>query len=249
MVDFNFEDLDTHISQLQSQLSFLAAALHSTDHTTPEWITTDLVGLRNATGRLRDGMRGFQTKLDAEGVRTRKEGRKRTRLSIEGAKAQEQGSNGSNDSKPSNGDDAQPTYPDLPQTSDPQPKPEPAQTSDQAQQEDESGYTPQFLDISSLVEQRVHARRLQSLIDSPRTAQKRKRLILAEQDTVFGLEDEGNGDGDGERSRGGSPVKKVKAWGQFEQVLKRKDGVGNDEADGWDGSGDGGGGGRKRQRL
>ncbi|KAF2269902.1 hypothetical protein CC78DRAFT_564573 [Lojkania enalia] len=210
MESFSLEEFDKHVENLRSQLTFLTSALNATDRNAPDWAAGDLLALRNGTSRLQDDMCRFRSRIMEEEVATLKPSNKR--LSIEGS----QGS-----SLPptdhSNAQSESSTAPELPPSADADPHatgPEPPIQED--------GYEVQYMDISSLVNQRLHESRMRRLMDSPRTAQKRKHDVFVEDWT----EDmEGSEDTKSEAlSREQSPVKKLKAFGSFEQALKRKDG-------------------------
>lgn len=59
---------------MRAQLQFLNGALEATDHKAPDWLATDLVSLRNKSGRLQDDMQRFKEQLESEGYGTRKVG-------------------------------------------------------------------------------------------------------------------------------------------------------------------------------
>lgn len=59
--------MDKHIENLRAQLQFFNGALEATDHTAPDWLATDLVSLRNKSGRLHDEMQRFRAQLETEG--------------------------------------------------------------------------------------------------------------------------------------------------------------------------------------
>ncbi len=62
----DLQDLDTHIDNLRSQLRFLHEVLGATDHNAPDWLATDLISLRNKSGRLHDDMKRFKDQLEVE---------------------------------------------------------------------------------------------------------------------------------------------------------------------------------------
>ena len=66
------QDFDTHIENLRSQLRFLNETLDATDHNAPDWLATDLISLRNRSGRLQDDMQRFRDQLETEGLGARK---------------------------------------------------------------------------------------------------------------------------------------------------------------------------------
>lgn len=70
------QDFDRHIENLRSQLQFLNETLEGTDHNAPDWLATDLLSLRNKSGRLQDDMKRFRDQLDSEGLAEKKVDRK-----------------------------------------------------------------------------------------------------------------------------------------------------------------------------
>jgi hypothetical protein len=66
------QDFDKHIANLRTQLQFLNGALEVTDHNAPDWLATDLISLRNKSGRLQDDMQRFKDQLESKGYGTRK---------------------------------------------------------------------------------------------------------------------------------------------------------------------------------
>jgi len=62
------QEFDQHIENLRSQLRFLNETLEATDHNTPDWLATDLISLRNKSGRLQDDMQRFRDQLEREGL-------------------------------------------------------------------------------------------------------------------------------------------------------------------------------------
>jgi hypothetical protein len=67
-----FQDFDEHIDNLRAQLQFLSEGLDATDHNAPDWLATDLISLRNKSGRLQDDMKRFRDKLQSEGLAVKK---------------------------------------------------------------------------------------------------------------------------------------------------------------------------------
>ena len=67
-----FQELDRHLDNLRAQLEFLNKSLDATDHNAPDWLATDLVSLRNKSGRLQDEMKRFRDQLESEGLATKK---------------------------------------------------------------------------------------------------------------------------------------------------------------------------------
>jgi hypothetical protein len=57
---------------LRAQLQFLNQGLDATDHNAPDWLATDLLALRNKSGRLQDDMKRFRDQLESEGLATKK---------------------------------------------------------------------------------------------------------------------------------------------------------------------------------
>jgi hypothetical protein len=53
-------------------LQFLNEGLDATDHNAPDWLATDLISLRNKSGRLQDDMKRFRDKLQSEGLAVKK---------------------------------------------------------------------------------------------------------------------------------------------------------------------------------
>jgi hypothetical protein len=66
------QDFDKHIENLRAQLQFLNEGLDATDHNAPDWLATDLISLRNKSGRLQDDMKRFRDKLQSEGLADKK---------------------------------------------------------------------------------------------------------------------------------------------------------------------------------
>jgi hypothetical protein len=66
------QDLDKHLDNLRAQLEFLNKSLDATDHNAPDWVATDLLSLRNKSGRLQDEMKRFRDQLESEGLATKK---------------------------------------------------------------------------------------------------------------------------------------------------------------------------------
>jgi hypothetical protein len=55
-------------------LLFLNESLDATDHNAPDWLATDLISLRNKSGRLQDTMKQFRDQLESEGLAEKKAG-------------------------------------------------------------------------------------------------------------------------------------------------------------------------------
>lgn len=66
------QDFDRHIENLRAQLQFLNEGLDATDHNAPDWLATDLISLRNKSGRLQDDMKRFRDQLQSEGLAVKK---------------------------------------------------------------------------------------------------------------------------------------------------------------------------------
>jgi hypothetical protein len=209
---FNLDEIDQHMANLRSTLRFFSDALEKTDHNSPEWLATDLLSLRNQTGRLTDGMQKFADQLQAEGLAERKPqaSNKRTRLSLEGA------------NRPAPSSTPLPSSPQMPNsTTAPHTQPQPRHQHQPTSPHEE--YEVQRIDVTEEVNRRLREARLRRLGDSPGTSQKRK----------FGayesMESWGETEGSTEREdmdMGRSPTKRIRASGTFEPiagVMKRKE--------------------------
>lgn len=171
-------------------MQFLNEGLDATDHNAPDWLATDLLSLRNKSGRLQDDMKRFRDQLESEGLATKKvcssvrvseepssqpqtktanEKAANKRLSLEASKADEAsetstkkvrlsipGSNEKNEVRPADEDIAR--------------RPSAASTTTT-----ESTYVVQHIDITEEVNRRLQESRLRRLMETPSTAQKRKR--------------------------------------------------------------------------
>lgn len=100
----------------------------------------------------------------------------------------------------------------------PTPRAKPSQPDD--------GYVTEHIDVTEEVNRRLQESRLRRLMETPSTAQKRKRDALAD----FQSDGAGDADGDDVSRNGysasdydGTPTKRLKSSGTFEQVLKRKE--------------------------
>ena len=71
-MSYNLDDIDTHLANLRSTLRFFTEALEHTDHNSPDWLATDLLSLRNSSGRLQDGLQQFREHVLAEGLAEKK---------------------------------------------------------------------------------------------------------------------------------------------------------------------------------
>ncbi|KAH7068224.1 hypothetical protein BKA63DRAFT_521368 [Paraphoma chrysanthemicola] len=207
MAGFSLEDFDKHIENLRAQLKFLNEGLDATDHNAPDWLATDLISLRNKSGRLQDEMKRFRDQLQSEGLAVKKA--KKNRLSIEGAKTF---TSPAQTPKPQN----QAVSPPIDQS--PTPRAKPAQT--------ESSYIVEHIDVTEEVNRRLQESRLRRLMETPSTAHKRKRDALEEirSDSAADNEgDEGSRNGYSGSEYDGTPTKRLKSSGTFEHALKRKE--------------------------
>lgn len=214
MSKLTMQDLDFHIENLRAQLQFFQEALDKTDHKAPDWHATDLVSLRNKTGRLQDDMQSFRDRLDIGDPRRQRVGRLRKwrtdckahkgqtsskRLSLEGT-------------KPPRCSSSPITAPA--QCSRPPPSTEkptsPLPQSPQVHQE----YTGQHIDVTEEVNRRLRESRLRRLMESPSTSQKRKYDAIED----VGMEIGGATQEDLQRT----PTKRLKAVGSFEPTMKVK---------------------------
>ncbi|KAH8724062.1 hypothetical protein GQ44DRAFT_773320 [Phaeosphaeriaceae sp. PMI808] len=211
MAGFSLEDLDTHIENLRTQLQFLKEGLDATDHNAPDWLATDLISLRNKSGRLQDEMKRFRDQLQSEGLVVKKACAKTAnkRLSIEGAKPKKPSTPTPQTIDPPN----QAVSPPVDQSPTPRAKHTPLQNS----------YAGGHVDVTEEVNRRLQESRLRRLMETPSTAHKRKRDALGESPA--------DGEGDTWSSRSGysgseydgTPTKRLKSSGAFEQLLKRKE--------------------------
>jgi hypothetical protein len=85
-----------------------------------------------------------------------------------------------------------------------------------------SDYEVQYIDVTEEVNRRLREARLRQLMDSPSTAQKRKRNTV--EDVTPG-DAEGEGETETELDLLRSPTKKLKASGGFDPLVKMKEGV------------------------
>ncbi|KAF2851809.1 hypothetical protein T440DRAFT_394297 [Plenodomus tracheiphilus IPT5] len=205
------QDFDRHIENLRSQLQFLNETLEGTDHNAPDWLATDLLSLRNKSGRLHDDMKRFRDQLDNEGLAEKKAKTSNKRLSIEGAKGTRLTPNMQSST-------TQHSAISPPVDQSPTPKGKPPQVEDT--------YVVQHIDVTEEVNRRLRESRLRRLMETPSTAQKRKYNAFEE------ARSEGAAETDDEAiSRGGcsgseyerTPTKRLKSNGTFEQTGKRKD--------------------------
>lgn len=71
---FDLDEIEQHMANIRSTLRFFSESLERTDHNSPDWLATDLLSLRNQSGRLQDSMQKFTDQLQAEGLTERKVG-------------------------------------------------------------------------------------------------------------------------------------------------------------------------------
>ncbi|KAJ4334655.1 hypothetical protein N0V87_006691 [Didymella glomerata] len=221
MTKFSLDDLDRHIENLRAQLQFLNEGLDATDHNAPDWLATDLLSLRNKSGRLQDDMKRFRDQLESEGLATKKvkpanEKAANKRLSLEASKAEDPSETstkkvrlsipGSNEKT-----EVRPTDEDIAR------RPSTASTTTT-----ESTYVVQHIDITEEVNRRLQESRLRRLMETPSTAQKRKRDDDGDTPMQSGTENEvtpRNGhDGNNDDP---TPTKRARLSGNFEQNGKR----------------------------
>ncbi|UPX17448.1 uncharacterized protein EKO05_0007801 [Ascochyta rabiei] len=214
MSKFSLDDLDKHIENLRAQLQFLNEGLDATDHNAPDWLATDLLSLRNKSGRLQDDMKRFRHQLESEGLATKKTKITNKRLSIEGAKApglQEPSVKKVRLSLPGSEEttEIRPTDNDLTSQANP------AQTG--------STYVVEHIDVTEEVNRRLQESRLRRLMETPSTAQKRKRGDDEDTRMASGTEAEpeptSGYDGNNDDS---TPTKRVRTSGAFERATKRE---------------------------
>jgi hypothetical protein len=84
-------------------------------------------------------------------------------------------------------------------------------------------YAGEHVDVTEEVNRRLQESRLRRLMETPGTAQKRKRDAFQDpaSESATEAEDDGSGYGGGEQN--GTPTKRLKSTGTFEQVHKRKE--------------------------
>jgi hypothetical protein len=90
----------------------------------------------------------------------------------------------------------------------------------------DNGYVTEHVDVTEEVNRRMQESRLRRLMETPSTAQKRKRNAWEESrsETVGDAEfDDASRNGYSRIERDGTPTKRLKSSGTFEQVLKRKE--------------------------
>lgn len=209
-------------------MQFLNEGLDATDHNAPDWLATDLLSLRNKSGRLQDEMKRFRDQLESEGLATKKvtpqscansqcsqlqTKNANKRLSIEGTKS-------AGPPEPSikkvrlSIPGSEETIEVRPVDEDPTPRANTAQV--------ETSYVVQHIDVTEEVNRRLQESRLRRLMETPGTAQKRKR---DDEDTRMesGTEAEEEArSGHNGNDRDPTPTKRQRISGSFEQVSKRE---------------------------
>ncbi|KAF1939714.1 hypothetical protein EJ02DRAFT_252350 [Clathrospora elynae] len=218
MANLSLEDFDKHIVNLRAQLQFLNETLDATDHNAPDWLSTDLLSLRNKSGRLQDDMKHFRDKLESEGLAEKKVKTSNKRLSIEGSKSSTSTPNSHTPNMQS-----QAVSPPVNQIPTPRTKPTQA----------EDAYVVQHIDVTEEVNKRLRESRLRRLMETPSTSQKRKYNAYKEprSEGAAGTEEEGSKGGYSGSEYERIPTKRVKSSGTFEQIGNRKEnGNGNGTA-------------------
>lgn len=85
----------------------------------------------------------------------------------------------------------------------------------------------EHIDVTAEVNRRLQESRLRRLMETPSTSQKRKRDALEDMRSESAAESEGDGDWSRNGYSGsecdGTPTKRLKSSGTFEQMLKRKE--------------------------
>ncbi|EDU43064.1 hypothetical protein PtrSN002B_010026 [Pyrenophora tritici-repentis] len=209
MAKLSLEDFDKHIENLRAQLSFLNETLDGTDHNAPDWLATDLISLRNKSGRLHDDMKRFRDQLESEGLAEKKTKTSHKRLSIEGAKATAPTPKAQNPTP-----NLQAISPAVDQSPAPRAKGAP-----------ENAYVVPHVDVTEEVNRRLQMSRLRRLMETPSTAQKRKFDTYEEEPRSEGAAgaDEGLGGAHSGSERDRTPTKRLKSSGTFEHAGKRKE--------------------------
>ncbi|KAF1927581.1 uncharacterized protein M421DRAFT_64899, partial [Didymella exigua CBS 183.55] len=214
----SFQDLDRHIENLRAQLRFLNEGLDATDHNAPDWLATDLLSLRNKSGRLQDDMKRFRDQLKGEGLATKKvknanDKNANKRLSIEGSTLLDPPEASTKKVRLSipgsdEGTEIRPTDEELAR------RPSTATI--------DSSYVVQHIDITEEVNRRLQESRLRRLMETPGTAQKRKRDDDEDTRMESGTETEvtsrSGHDGNNDDP---TPTKRARLSGNFEQNGKR----------------------------
>ncbi|KAG9194252.1 hypothetical protein G6011_04287 [Alternaria panax] len=211
MPNLSLEDFDKHIENLRAQLLFLNETLDATDHNAPDWLSADLLSLRNKSGRLQDDMKRFKDQLEVEGLAEKKVKTSNKRLSIEGAKrpaetpiAQTPASS------------AQAISPLVDQSPTPRAK----------RTKIDNTYVVQHVDVTDEVNRRLQENRLRRLMQTQSTAQKRKFDSYEEEprsEGPAGTDEEGSRGGYSASEHERTPTKRLRSSGTFEGLGKRKD--------------------------
>ncbi|KNG45446.1 hypothetical protein TW65_07696 [Stemphylium lycopersici] len=200
-----------HINNLRAQLLFLNETLDATDHNAPDWLATDLISLRNKSGRLQDEMKRFRDQLESEGLGQKKVRTSNKRLSIEGAKL----------ASFTPASEAQtPKSHALSPSVDQSPTPRAKAT------QAESTYLVQHVDVTEEVNKRLQESRLRRLMQTPSTAQKRKYDTYEDEPRSggpAGTDEEGPKGAYSGSEFEKTPTKRLKSSGTFEQVGKRQE--------------------------
>ncbi|CAN9186605.1 unnamed protein product [Alternaria alternata] len=212
MAKLSLEDFDKHIENLRAQLLFLNETLDATDHNAPDWLSADLLSLRNKSGRLQDDMKRFRDQLEDEGLAEKKKVKtSNKRLSIEGAK------------RPAETPVAQTPTPSAHAISplvDQSPTPRAKRT------KIEDTYVVQHVDVTEEVNRRLQENRLRRLMQTPSTAQKRKFDSYEEEprsEGPAGTDEEGSRGGYSASEQERTPTKRLRSSGTFEGLGKRKE--------------------------
>lgn len=224
--------MDRHIENLRAQLQFLNEGLDATDHNAPDWLATDLLSLRNKSGRLQDDMKRFRDQLESEGLATKKVHRPRQccatgfsqtqtknaskRLSIEGGKAADPADPSQTSTKK-----VRLSIPGADEASEVRPTDDELERRPSTAQS-ESTYVVQHVDVTEEVNRRMQESRLRRLMETPATAQKRKRDDDEDIRMESGTEtDVTPRNGHDIKNDDPTPTKRVRLSGGFEQAGKR----------------------------
>lgn len=92
----------------------------------------------------------------------------------------------------------------------------------------DNGYVVERVDVTAEVNRRLQESRLRRLMETPSTAQKRKRNALEESPAGIDADEGSIRSGYSESEYDGTPTKRLKSSGTFEQMLKRKENEGAD---------------------
>ncbi|KAH6625380.1 hypothetical protein C7974DRAFT_434492 [Boeremia exigua] len=212
MTKFSLDDLDRHIDNLRAQLQYLNEGLDATDHNAPDWLAADLLSLRNKSGRLQDDMKRFRDQLETEGLATKKAKNASKRLSIEATTAQ--------DPPQSSTKRVRLSIPGAEDTSEVRPADEEL-TQRPSSAHTESAYIVEHIDVTEEVNRRLQESRLRRLMETPSTAQKRKR---DDEDTHMESSTEAEltpRTGRNDSNDDPTPTKRMRMSGGFEQAGKR----------------------------